>query len=107
VIKYSPDSGLARIKTGEKTEIIKFVVGDLINGDLGIYENEEDAIEAFSDAVYEGTRIAMQHIGEEGCALKTEADARKEATDFHYIFKRTYTYDNDGDLIDEDDEILN
>jgi hypothetical protein len=49
----------------------------------------------------------MQHIGEEGCALKTEADARKEATDFHYIFKRTYTYDNDGDLIDEDDEILN
>ena len=46
-----------------KTDVvIKFVVGDLNNGDLGIYENEADAIEAFSDAVYEGTRIAMQHI---------------------------------------------
>ena len=78
--------------------IIKYIVGDLNNGDLDAYNTQQGAMDAFKDAVDEGTTCNIEVIGEEGCQWKTEEEAREAAKDFFYVKKFTINYDKDKEV---------
>jgi len=83
-----------------------YKLGDLSNGDFAKYETEAEALAALEEAISEGTLFNMEAIGEEGCPWITEDDARTASEDFLYVKKVTKEFDEDGDVIDEDFEVI-
>lgn len=89
---------------------IRFVVGDMHNGDLEDldFDNLEDAQKVYEDLIEEGIRLSLDGLDEDGLTEsgETKEDLIESVTNFHYIQKITTTtiYDEDGDIESEDEE---
>lgn len=86
--------------------IITYKLGDLSNGDFASYDTQKEALKELEEAIDDGTRENIQHIGEEGCPWGDEDDARSAAESFFYVRKHTQNFEKDGDLESEDWDMI-
>ena len=93
------------------TVTVQYAVGDLVNGDYGIFNIFENAQAAYEKDAWEGARAAQenqQHYDDERQHWDFD-DFLAESREFHYISKvtTTTTLDQDGDQeVTEDREII-
>ena len=78
---------------------IEFGLADLHNGIFARYKTEDEAKEAYWEAVSEGCIANQEAIGEAGCPWKSEDDCRQAAMGFFCTVK--ITTDEQGHEIHE------
>jgi len=79
---------------------ITYGVGDLFNGTFSEHDTFEAAKKEYEECIEDAILLENEHE-EDGVTM-----CKEEMGGFYFIIKRTVTYDEDGDIESDDEEVI-